>query len=68
VIYGPHQSNTAPEFWRFLSDSSVEWKGKRLTTAFEFFAGTEKVAATGNPRALWVSSQLPMPLGREQSR
>jgi len=60
VIYGPHQSNTAPEFWRFLSDSSVEWKGKRLTTAFEFFAGTEKVAATGNPRALWVSSQLPM--------
>jgi hypothetical protein len=60
AIYGPHQSDTALEFWRFLSDSIVEWKGKQLTTAFEFFAGTERVLATGNPRALWVSSQLPV--------
>jgi hypothetical protein len=60
VIYGPHESDTALEFWRFLSDSIVEWKNKHLTTAFEFFAGTEKVMAAGNPRALWVSSQWPV--------
>jgi hypothetical protein len=60
VIYGPHQSDTSLEFWRFLSDSIAEWKGKQLTTAFEFFAGTETVAATGNPRTLWMSSQLPV--------
>jgi hypothetical protein len=60
VLFGPHQSDTGFEFWRFLSDSIAEWKGPRLTTAFEYFVGTEKVAASGNPRALWMSSQLPI--------
>src|SRR5215469_3330581 len=60
VIFGPHQSDTSFEFWRFLSDSIAEWKGPRLTTAFEYLVGTEKVAAPGNPRALWMSSQLPI--------
>src|SRR5713101_7012248 len=62
VLYGPHQSDTSLEFWRFLSDSIVEWKGKRLTTAFEYFVGTEKIATLGNPRALWMSSQAPVHL------
>jgi hypothetical protein len=60
VLYGPHQANTSLGFWRFLSDSTAEWKSKRLTTAFEFFAGTEQVATAGGPRALWISSQLPV--------
>ncbi len=60
VLYGPHQADTSLEFWRFLSDSTLEWKGKRLTTAFEFFAGTEKIAPLGDPRALWISAQLPV--------
>ncbi len=60
VLYGPHQSDTSLEFWRFLSDSITEWKGEKLTTAFELFVGTEKVAAPGNPRAIWISAQSPM--------
>src|SRR5262249_29735103 len=60
VIFGPHQSDTSFEFWRFLSDSIAEWKDQHVTTAFEYFVGTEKVAAPGNPRALWMSSQLPV--------
>jgi Putative beta-barrel porin-2, OmpL-like. bbp2 len=60
VLYGPHQSDTSLEFWRFLSDSIAEWKGKRLTTAFEYIVGTEEVASPGNPRALWMASQLPV--------
>ena len=60
VLYGPHQSDTSVEFWRFLSDSIVEWKGERFTTAFEYFVGTEKVATSGDPRALWMASQLPL--------
>jgi Putative beta-barrel porin-2, OmpL-like. bbp2 len=60
VLFGPHQSDTGFEFWRFLSDSIAEWKGQRVTTAFEYFVGTEKVAAPGNPRALWMSSQIPI--------
>jgi hypothetical protein len=60
VIYGPHQSETSLEFWRFLSDSIVEWKRDRFTTAFEYFVGTEKIASRGNPRALWMSAQAPL--------
>ena len=60
VLAGPHQSDTSPEFWRFLSDGIAEWKGKRVTTAFEYIVGTEKVATIGNPHALWMSSQLPV--------
>jgi hypothetical protein len=60
VLIGPHQSNTAIEFWRYLSDSIAEWKTDRLTTAFEYQVGTEQVATTGNPRALWMAGQLPV--------
>ncbi|MFY9561668.1 MAG: outer membrane beta-barrel protein [Terriglobales bacterium] len=59
-LYGPHQSNTSLEFWRFLSDSIVERKGDRITSAFEYIVGTEKVAAPANPRALWMAAQLPV--------
>src|ERR1019366_7029559 len=60
VIYGPHQSNTALEYWRFLSDSIVERKSDRITTALEFQVGGERAAIPGSPRAWWTSSQLPI--------
>lgn len=59
VLYGPHQSDTSLEFWRLFSDSVVEWKKEKFTTAFEYQIGTEKVSAPGTPRALWMSAQLP---------
>ncbi len=59
LLVGPHQSETALEFWRLLSDSIVEWKTDRFTTAFEYHVGDEKVATLGNPRALWMAAQLP---------
>jgi Putative beta-barrel porin-2, OmpL-like. bbp2 len=59
VLFGPHQSDTGFEFWRFLWDSIAEWKTDRFTTAFEYHVGTEKVAAAGTPRALWMFAQLP---------
>jgi Putative beta-barrel porin-2, OmpL-like. bbp2 len=60
VFFGPHQSDKGFEFWRFLWDSIVEWKTDRITTAFEYHVGTEKIAAPGNPRALWMTAQLPV--------
>ena len=60
VLYGPHQADTALELWRFLSDSITEWKGDRFTAAFEYIAGTEKIGASGNVRALWMASQAPL--------
>jgi hypothetical protein len=59
VLAGPHQSDTDSEFWRFLWDSILERKTDRLTTAFESQIGTEKIAVPGEPRALWMSAQLP---------
>ncbi len=58
-LIGPHQSNTRFELWRFLSDSIVEWKRDPFTVAFEYQGAAEKVAAAGNPRAAWMSAQLP---------
>ncbi len=60
VLFGPHQSDTGLEFWRFLWDSIAEWKTSRITTAFECHVGSEKVALPGNPRALWMAAQLPV--------
>jgi hypothetical protein len=60
VLYGPHQSNTSLEFWRFFSDSIAEWKGDQVTVAFEYQVGTEKVAVPGNPRVFWTAAQLPV--------
>jgi hypothetical protein len=59
-LYGPHQTNTALEFWRALSDTLVEHKAGRLTTAFEYQLGTESVDAAGHPRALWMAAQMPL--------
>ena len=59
MLYGPHQSNTSSEFWRFFSDSIAEWKKDKFTTAFEYQIGTEKVNVAATPRALWMSAQLP---------
>src|SRR5262249_13966383 len=59
ILAGPHQSNTALAFWRYLSDNIVEWKQDPFTVAFEFQGATEQVDAAGKPRSAWVSSQLP---------
>jgi hypothetical protein len=59
LLYGPHQSDTSLEFWRLFSDSILEWKKERFTTAFEYQIGTERVNVPGTPRALWMSAQLP---------
>jgi putative OmpL-like beta-barrel porin-2 len=60
LLYGPHQSDTSLEFWRFFSDSIAEWKRKPVTVAFEYQAGTEKLAVTGEPRTFWTAAQLPV--------
>src|SRR6266581_6696677 len=60
VLFGPHQPDTGLEFWRFLWDSIAEWKTDRITAAFEYQVGSEKIALPGSPRALWMAAQLPV--------
>ncbi|MDP9268640.1 MAG: porin [Acidobacteriota bacterium] len=59
-LMGPHQAETSFEFWRYLSDTILEWKRDPVTVAFEFIGATEKVATLGEPQAAWVSAQLPV--------
>jgi hypothetical protein len=60
VLWGPHQSNTSLEFWRFLSDSIVERKGDRVTIALEYVYSGERVDAPGRSRALMMAAQTPV--------
>jgi hypothetical protein len=60
VLWGPHQTNTSLEFWRFLSDSIVERRGDRLIAAFEYQVSSETVDASGRPRASWMAAQVPI--------
>ena len=60
ALYGSHQTATALEFWRILSDTIVERKAGDVTSAFEFQFGSEEVDAPGTPRAQWMSAQLPI--------
>jgi hypothetical protein len=60
ILYGPQQTNTALEFWRFFSDTIVEHKTPRFTIAGEYQFGGETVEAAGNPRAQWMAAQLPL--------
>jgi hypothetical protein len=59
LFYGSTQEDTSLEFWRFFSDSIVEWKKNPFLLAFSFDIGTEKQAEQiGNPRNYWMSAAL----------
>lgn len=57
LYYGPDQSHTAMEFWRFFSDSIIEWKDGPWTLAFAYDIGTENAAEqAGHPRTFWTAT------------
>jgi hypothetical protein len=60
VLAGPHQSDTALEFWRYLSDTIVEHRTDRFVIAFNGHFSTERVAGTADERAWWLAAQLSM--------
>jgi len=57
--YGSDQSSTAIEFWRFFSNSIVEWKDGPWTLALAYDIGTENAAEqAGHPRTFWTAGAL----------
>ncbi len=59
LYYGPEQENTDLQFWRFFSDSILEWKKDPFLVAVSFDVGTEKQAElVGNPRDYWMAGAL----------
>lgn len=59
ILAGPEQANTGLQFWRFFSDSIVEWKHDRLTLALAYDIGTEEAAEqSAHPRTFWTGGAL----------
>ena len=59
LYYGPDQQETNLEFWRFFSDSILEWKKEPFIIAGAFDFGSEKQAdVIGHPRFNWMSGAL----------
>jgi len=59
LYYGPDQKDTALEFWRFFSDSILEWKRGPFLLAASFDVGTETQAdQVGTPQNNWMSGAL----------
>jgi len=60
TMYGPHQSDTSLEFWRFINDGIVERRKGSFVIAFNGHFATEQVADGSGDRAWWLAAQLPM--------
>ncbi|HEY7533024.1 MAG TPA: outer membrane beta-barrel protein [Nitrospiraceae bacterium] len=61
VYYGPDQSDTSLQFWRFFSDSIAEWKvNDDVTLVGEYQIGTQVMAIPGNPRFVYMGAAFPM--------
>lgn len=68
LYYGPDQSNTNIQYWRFFSDSILEWKRDAFTVAFAYDIGTERAIPQAGDRqvfwtggAIWTRWQLAQP-------
>ena len=59
LYYGPDQTNTDVRYWRFFSDSSLEWKQEPFTVALVYDIGTERaMPEAGGRREFWTGSAI----------
>jgi hypothetical protein len=59
LYYGPDQTSSSIDYWRFLSDSLMQWKSDRWLVAAAFDYVTEKQAdVAGLPRYSWTSAAV----------
>ena len=57
LYFGPDQEETAVEYWRFFSDTIVEWDNGPFVLAGAFDFGSEKQARLpGQPRHRWMAA------------
>lgn len=59
LYYGPDQSNTELKFWRFFSDSIVEWRRGDVTVAMAYDVGTERaIPESGGEQEFWTGGAI----------
>jgi hypothetical protein len=57
LYYGPDQASTSLDYWRFVSDSIVQWESDRWLVAAALDYVTERQAGVpGQPRHDWTSA------------
>lgn len=57
LFAGPEQANAQTQYWRYFSDSIVQWSDDDLSLGLAYDVGTEKRANTGK-QSLWMGSAL----------
>jgi hypothetical protein len=59
LYYGSEQANTNIDYWRFFSDTIIEWKRDRFVLAAALDYGTERQAdLPGEPRFQWGAGAI----------
>ncbi len=59
LYYGSDQEATAMEYWRFATDTNLEWRTGRFLIGASFTLGLEKQAeVSGQPRYQWTAAAL----------
>lgn len=58
VFAGPEQRNTDQQFWRYFSDTQLQWNSSDLMLALAYDVGTEKLDNHGFQQTLWMGSAL----------
>lgn len=59
LYYGPDQTETDLKYWRFFSDSILEWKRDEFTVAFVYDIGTENaIPLAGGQRSFWTGGAI----------
>jgi len=59
LYFGPDQAETDIDYWRFFSDTIVEWKIEKVLLVAAIDFGTERQAwLPGQPRYQWLSGAL----------
>ena len=59
LYYGPEQEDTSLKYWRFFSDSILEWRCDPFLVAMSFDFGVERQSTLmGQPRQYWLAGAL----------
>ena len=57
LFAGPEQPHTSTEYWRYFSDSILQWTGRDVSVALAYDVGTERLAGETR-QGLWMGSAL----------
>lgn len=58
LFAGPEQNNVDTRYWRYFSDTVLQWADDSLTLALAYDVGTEKLDISSEKQALWMGTAL----------